>query len=50
MMFWTIITILLALWMLSLIANVGGNLIHLFLLVAVILFLVRIFSDHQSTV
>ena len=49
-MFWTIVTIILALWMLSLIANVGGNLIHLLLLAIGVLLLIRLMMNHRSTV
>jgi K+-transporting ATPase A subunit len=38
-MLWTIIGILLLLWLVGLIGNIGGGLIHLILVVAVIVFL-----------
>lgn len=38
-MIWTIIGILLLLWLVGLIGNIGGGFIHLLLVVAVIVFL-----------
>jgi hypothetical protein len=38
-MLWTIIGILVLLWLVGLIANIGGGLIHLLLVVAIIVFL-----------
>lgn len=38
-MIWTIIGILALLWLVGLIANIGGGLIHLLLVVAVVVFL-----------
>jgi hypothetical protein len=38
-MLWTIIGILVLLWLIGLIANIGGGLIHLLLVVAIIVFL-----------
>jgi uncharacterized protein DUF5670 len=37
-MLWTIIGILAVLWLIGLLANIGGGLIHLLLVVAVIVF------------
>ena len=37
-MLWTIVGVLLVLWLLGLVANVGGALIHLLLVLAVIVF------------
>ncbi len=49
-MLWTIITILLVLWILGLITNIGGGLIHLLLVLAVILLLVRLISGRRPVV
>lgn len=37
-MLWTIIGLLVLLWLIGLLANIGGGLIHLLLVVAVIVF------------
>jgi hypothetical protein len=38
-MIWTIIGILLLLWLVGLLANIGGGFIHLILVIAVVVFL-----------
>lgn len=38
-MVWTIIAVLIVLWLLGFIGHIGGNLIHLLLVVALIVFL-----------
>jgi K+-transporting ATPase A subunit len=38
-MVWTIIGILVLLWLIGLVANIGGGLIHLLLVVALIVFI-----------
>jgi K+-transporting ATPase A subunit len=38
-MIWTIIGILVLLWLVGLVANIGGGLIHLLLVVALVVFL-----------
>jgi K+-transporting ATPase A subunit len=38
-MLWTIIGILVLLWLVGLLANIGGGLIHLLLVVAVVVFI-----------
>ena len=38
-MLWTIIVVLAVLWLLGLLAHVGGGLIHLLLVVAVVVFI-----------
>jgi K+-transporting ATPase A subunit len=38
-MIWTIIGILVLLWLVGLLANIGGGLIHLLLVIAVVVFL-----------
>jgi hypothetical protein len=40
-MLWTILAIVLVLWLLGFIGNVGGNLIHLLLVVALIVFVLN---------
>lgn len=45
---WTIITILFVLWLIGLVANVGGGLIHLLLVVAVVMFLINLFTGRRT--
>jgi hypothetical protein len=47
-MLWTIIVLLLVLWLLGLIGNIGGGLIHLLLVVAVIVFLFNLLSGRRA--
>ncbi|MFY9611207.1 MAG: lmo0937 family membrane protein [Blastocatellia bacterium] len=47
-MLWTIIVVLLVLWLLGLIGNIGGGLIHLLLVVAVIVFLFNLLSGRRA--
>ena len=45
---WTIITILFVLWLIGLVAHIGGGLIHLLLVVAVVMFLINLFSGRRT--
>jgi hypothetical protein len=47
---WLILIVLVALWLLGLIANVGGGLIHILLVVAVIILLYNLLTSRRSTV
>jgi hypothetical protein len=47
---WTIITILFVLWLIGLVAHIGGGLIHLLLVVAVVMFLINLFSGRRTVV
>ena len=47
-MLWTILVILLVLWLLGLIANVGGGLIHLLLVVALVIFLINLLTGRRT--
>jgi hypothetical protein len=47
-MLMTILGILVVLWLIGLVANIGGGLIHLLLVVAVIVFLANMFSSRRS--
>lgn len=47
-MFWTIFVILLVLWLLGFVANIGGDFIHLLLLVAVVICLARMLSGRKT--
>jgi hypothetical protein len=47
-MLWTIFVILLVLWLLGLIANIGGGLIHLLLVVAAIILAIELITGRRS--
>jgi Family of unknown function (DUF5670) len=49
-MIWTIIGILFVLWLLGLVAHVGGGLIHLLLVVAVVVFLFDLLTGRRASV
>ncbi|HET6399955.1 MAG TPA: lmo0937 family membrane protein [Candidatus Kapabacteria bacterium] len=49
-MLWTIIAILLVLWVLGVVTSIGGGLIHLLLVLAVILVLVRLIQGRRPVV
>ena len=46
-MLWTIMGILLVLWLLGLIGNIGGGLIHLLLVIAVIVFVYNLITKRR---
>jgi hypothetical protein len=46
-MLWTIVAVLLVLWLLGLATNVAGNLVHVLLVIAVIVMLVRIIQGRR---
>jgi hypothetical protein len=47
-MLWTILGILIVLWLLGLLVNIGGGLIHLLLVVAVIVFIAQMLSGRRT--
>lgn len=47
-MLWTIVGILLILWLVGLIGNIGGSFIHLLLVVALVVFLFNMFSRGRT--
>ena len=47
-MLWTILVIVLVLWLLGLIGSVGGGLIHLLLLVAAVILVVQLLSGRRA--
>ena len=47
-MLWTIIGILFLLWLVGFVAHIGGGLIHLVLVIAVIVFLFQLISGRRS--
>jgi hypothetical protein len=49
-MLWTIIAILFVLWLIGLIGHIGGGLIHILLVAAVIIFLINLFTGRRAVV
>ena len=47
-MLWTILLILLVMWVLGLGFGIGGNLIHILLVVAVVLFVVSLIQGRRA--
>lgn len=47
-MLWTILAIILALWLIGLVAEIGGGLIHLLLVVALVVFLFQMFTGRRA--
>ena len=47
-MLWTILLIVLVLWLLGFIGGVGGGLIHLLLLVAGVIFVLQLLSGRRA--
>lgn len=43
-MLWTIAVILIVLWLLGVVVHIGGGLIHLLLVIAIVVVLVRLFT------
>lgn len=48
-MLWTIVLVLLALWVLGIIVNIGGGLVHILLVLAVIVIAYNLLSRRRST-
>jgi hypothetical protein len=48
-MLWTIIVILVVLWLLGLIVHVGGSLIHLLLVVAVVVLIINLIQGKRGS-
>jgi hypothetical protein len=49
-MLWTIVMILFVLWLLGFVSHVGGGLIHLLLVIAVVVALVNLLSGRRSAI
>jgi hypothetical protein len=49
-MLWTILMVLLVLWVIGLVAHVGGGLIHLLLVIAAVIFLVQLVTGRRTVV
>ncbi|TMF35046.1 MAG: lmo0937 family membrane protein [Chloroflexi bacterium] len=47
-MLWTIIVILLVLWLLGLVGSIGGGFIHLLLVLAIVVFLAQLLTGRRS--
>lgn len=47
-MLWTIVVILVVLWLLGLVANIGGGLIHALLVIAVIVMVVNLLQGRRA--
>jgi len=46
-MLWTIVAVLLVLWLLGFIGSVGGSLIHLLLVIALVVFVFQLLSGRR---
>lgn len=46
-MLWTILAVVLALWLLGLVADVGGGLIHLLLVIAAVVVVVQLLTGRR---
>jgi Family of unknown function (DUF5670) len=47
-MLWTIIVVLLVLWLIGLVAKIGGGLIHLLLVVALVVFIINLLTGRRT--
>lgn len=47
-MLWTILVILLVLWLVGLLSNVGGGFIHLLLLVALVVLIINLVTGRRA--
>ena len=47
-MLWTILVVLLVLWLIGLVAHIGGGLIHLLLVVALIIFVINLLTGRRT--
>lgn len=48
-MLWTIVVILIVLWLLGLVLKIGAGLIHILLVIAVIIGLIQLFTGRSRT-
>jgi hypothetical protein len=48
-MLWTIVAVLIVLWLLGFIGNIGGGLIHILLVLALILVLYNLLTGRRSS-
>jgi hypothetical protein len=47
-MLWTILVILLVLWLVGLLSNVGGGLIHLLLVIAAVILVINLLTGRRA--
>jgi len=47
-MLWTILVVLLVLWLIGLVTHIGGGLIHLLLVVALIVFVINLLTGRRT--
>ena len=47
-MIWTVIVVLLVLWLLGFIGHIGGGLIHLLLVVALVVFIYNLLTSRRA--
>ena len=47
-MLWTIVAIILVLWLVGFLAKVGGGLIHLLLVIALIVFVIQLITGRRA--
>jgi hypothetical protein len=47
-MLWTILVVLLVLWLIGLLAHIGGSLIHLILVVALVIFVINLLTGRRT--
>lgn len=49
-MLWTIIAVLLVLWLLGFSMSIGGSLIHLLLVVALVVFVINLLNNRRGVI
>jgi hypothetical protein len=49
-MLWTLIAVLLVLWLLGLLGSVGGSLIHTLLVIALVVFIVQMVTGRRTAI
>jgi hypothetical protein len=49
-MLWTILAILLVLWLVGLIGGIGGGLIHTLLVIAAVIFIIQLLTGRRTVV
>jgi hypothetical protein len=47
-MLWTILAVVLVLWLIGLVAHIGGGLIHLLLVVALVVFVINLLTGRRT--
>lgn len=49
-MLWTILAILLVMWLVGMLAEIGGAFIHLLLALAVVVFIINLFAGRRTNI